>query len=339
MDDIKEEVQDPLIEINLETKEDPRVTFVSGHLGPEEFNRIMMILKEYKDCFAWDYPELPGLSKKLVEYRLPIKEGFQPFQQAPRRMGPNITLKIKEEIERLVRAGFIRLARYVEWLLNTVHVLKKNGKLRICIDFRNINMATPKDEYPMHVADLLVDGASGYKVLSFMDGHSGYNQIFIAKSDVYKTAFKCLGSIETFEWMVMPFGLKNVGATYQKAMNSIFHDMIGKYMEVYIDDIVVKSQNFDEHLKNLEKTFIRMRKYQLKMNPLKFAFGVTTGNFLGFLVHNRGIEVDKNKAKAILQAKPPSNKNELQRLLGQINFLRRFIANVAGKTKVFSPLL
>ena len=105
-------------------------------------------------------------------------------------MAPNITLKIKEEIERLVRAGFIRPARYVEWLSNIVPVLKKNGKLRICIDFRNINMATPKDEYPMPVADLLVDGASRYKVLSFMDGHSGYNQIFIAKNDIHKTAFE-----------------------------------------------------------------------------------------------------------------------------------------------------
>ena len=104
-----------------------------------------------------------------MEHRLPIKEGFQPFQQAPRRMAPDITLKIKEEIERLVRAGFIRPARYVEWLSNIVPILKKNGKLRICIDFRNINMATPKDEYHMPVANLLVDGESGYKVLSFMD--------------------------------------------------------------------------------------------------------------------------------------------------------------------------
>jgi hypothetical protein len=338
MDDIKEVVQDPFIKVNLGIKEDLRVTFVSGHLGLEEFNKIMTILKRYKDYFTWDYPELPRLSRKLVEHRLPIKERFQPFQQAPRRMAPNITLEIKE-FERLVRADFIRPAKYVKWLSNTVLVLKKNGKLRNCIDFRNINMVTPKDEYPMLVADLLVDRASGYKVLSFMDGHSGYNQIFIAESDVHKTTFRCPGSIGTFEWVVIPFGLKNAGATYEMAMNSIFHDMIGKYMEVYIDDIVVKSQDFDEHLKNLEQAFIRMRKHQLKMNPLKCAFGVTVGNFLGFLVHNRGIEVDKNKTKAILQAKPPSNKKELQRLLGQINFLRRFIANVAGKTKVFSPLL
>jgi hypothetical protein len=254
-------------------------------------------------------------------------------------MAPNITLKIKEEIERLVQAGFIRPARYVEWLSNIVSVIMKNGKLRICIDFRNLNMATPKDEYSMPVTDLLVDGASGYKVLSFMDGHSGYNQIFIVENDVHKTAFRCPDSIGTFEWVVMPFGLKNTGATYQRAMNSIFHDMIGKYMEVYIDDIVAKSQDFDKLLRNLEQAFIRIRKHQLKMNPLKCAFGVTAGKFLGFLVHNQGIEVDKNKAKAILQPKPPSNKKELQRLLEQINFLRRFIANVAGRTKVFSYLL
>ena len=102
MDNIKKEVQDPLIEVNLGTKEDLQVTFLSGHLGPEEFNKIVMILKKYEDCFAWDYPELPGLSRKIVDHRLPIKEGFQPFQQAPKRMAPNITLKIKEEIERLV---------------------------------------------------------------------------------------------------------------------------------------------------------------------------------------------------------------------------------------------
>ena len=102
-------------------------------------------------------------------------------------------------------------------------------------------MATPKNEYPMPVADLLVDRASRYKVLSFMDAHSSYNQIFIAESDVHKTAFRRPGSIGTFERIVMPFGLKNAGATYQRALNSIFHDMIGKYMEMYIDDIVVKS--------------------------------------------------------------------------------------------------
>ena len=173
------------------------------------------MLKRFMDCFAWDYTKLPGLDRTLVEHRLPIKKEHISHQQPPRRMVNEVVLKVKEEIERLLQAGFIRLARYVEWLANIVPVLKKNGKLRVCIDFRNLNTASPKDEYPMPIADVLVDGVAGHKLLSFMDGHSGYNQIFIAEKDVHKTAFRCPGSIGTFEWVVMPFGLKNAGATYQ----------------------------------------------------------------------------------------------------------------------------
>ncbi|GKV42709.1 hypothetical protein SLEP1_g50088 [Rubroshorea leprosula] len=199
--------------------------------------------------------------------------------------------------------------------------------------------ATPKDEYPMPIADLLVDGVACHKILSFMDGHSGYNQIVIADVDVPKTAFRCPGAVGTFEWVVMPFGLKNAEATYQRAMNAIFHDMIGTFMEIYIDDVVVKSHGEADHLVQLRKAFERMRQHGLKMNPLKCAFGVSAGNFLGYLVHERGLEVDKNKARAVIEAKPPQNKKELQRFLGQVNFLRRFISNLARKTRVFSPLL
>lgn len=110
-------------------------------------------------------------------------------------------------------------------------------------------------------------------------------------------------------------------------------------MEIYIDDVVVKSQDFDNHVLDLEKGFLRMRKHQLKMNSLKCAFGVSARNFLGFLVHYQGIEIDQNKAKAIIQARPPFTKKEVQRPLGQINFLRCFISNLAGRTKVFSPIL
>ena len=137
----------------------------------------------------------------------------------------------------------------------------------------------------------------------------------------------------------MPFGLKNAGATYQRAMNAIFHDMIGHHMEVYIDDIVVKSKKASDHVIHLRKSFERMRIYHLKLNPLKCAFGVQAGNFLGFLVHQRGVEIDKNKARAVLEAKQPQTKKELQRFLGQVNYLRRFISNLAGKTKEFSDLL
>ncbi|CAL8085474.1 unnamed protein product [Prunus armeniaca] len=339
MDDSKAEVQDPLLEINLGTKDNHRPIYISGLMEPELRAKMEELLREFKDCFAWDYTEMPGLSRDLVEHRLPTVEDFKPFKQPPRRMSAEVELQVKEEIVRLVKAKFIRPARYVEWLSNIVPVKKKTGAIRICVDFRNLNLATPKDEYPMPMADLLVDGAAKHEILSFMDGHSGYNQIFIAEEDVHKTAFRCPGSIGTFEYVVMPFGLKNAGATYQRAMNSIFHDMIGRNLEVYIDDVVIKSESRPGHLDDLRSAFERMRRHQLKMNPKKCAFGVSAGNFLGFLVHQRGIEIDKNKAKAIINAPPPKNKKGVQSLLGQINFLRRFIANSAGKVEPFSSLL
>jgi hypothetical protein len=132
---------------------------------------------------------------------------------------------------------------------------KESGKLRVCIDFRNLNRATPKDEYPMPIANTLINNASGNRIISFLDGNAGYNQIFMAEDDASKTAFICPGFIGLFEWVVMTFGLKNAGATYQRAMNLIFHELLGNTMEVYIDDIVVKSAEFSSHVADLRKAF------------------------------------------------------------------------------------
>src|ERR1051325_3104983 len=137
----------------------------------------------------------------------------------------------------------------------------------------------------------------------------------------------------------MPFGLKNAGATYQRAMDSIFHDFIETFMQVYIDDIVIKSVSSETHLHHLIQSFERMRKHGLKMNPLKCSFFVQDGDFLGFVVHKKGIEINQNKTKAIMEAKSPITKKVLQSLLGKINFLRRFISNLSGRTQAFSPLL
>jgi hypothetical protein len=117
-------------------------------------------------------------------------------------------------VERLLEAGFIRPCRYVEWVSNIVPVEKKNtDKIRVCIDFHNLNKATPKDEYPMPIIDMLINIATGHRVISFLDGNAGYNQIFMAEDDMSKTVFRCPGFIGLFEWVVMIFGLKNTGAT------------------------------------------------------------------------------------------------------------------------------
>ncbi|KAK1609842.1 hypothetical protein QYE76_033515 [Lolium multiflorum] len=138
--------------------------------------------------------------------------------------------------------------------------------------------------------------------------------------DINKTAFRVPGSVGLFEYVVMTFGLKNAGATYQRAMNYIFHDLIGKLVEIYIDDVVVKSVSVDGHLGDLRR--VLDRKFGLRMNPKKCAFGVTAGQFLGFLVHERGIEIGLKSQEAVRTMKPPTTKKELQCLIGKINFVR-----------------
>ena len=186
---------------------------------------------------------------------------------------------------------------------------------------------------------MLVDSAARYEYLSLLDGYSGYNQIFIAEEDTHKTAFRCPGALGTYEWVVMPFGLKNARATYQREMNSMFHDFIDTFMQVYIDDIVVKSSSRAGHLDHLRHSFVRMREYGLKINPLKCVFCVCAGDFIGFIVHKKGIEINQNKSKEILCTKVLTTKKELQSFLGKINFLRRFLSNMSGKTLAFSSLL
>ncbi|KAM1610199.1 hypothetical protein ACFXTN_020622 [Malus domestica] len=190
---------------------------------------------------------MPGLDRTLVEHELRIKVGCKPLCQPPRRFSTEVQLDKKDELVRLLKVGFIRTTQYVEWLTNIVPFLMKSGALRICIDFRNLNLATPKDEYTMPISDLLIGAAANHEMLSFMDGHAGYNQIFIVEVDVHKTDFHCSGALEIYEWVVMPFGLKNASATYQRDMNTIFHDLIGTVIEVYIDDVVVKSKH-REHI-------------------------------------------------------------------------------------------
>ncbi|KAK1594287.1 hypothetical protein QYE76_027248 [Lolium multiflorum] len=173
-------------------------------------------------------------------------------------------------------------------------VEKKDGRWRVAIDFRDLNRATPKDEYPMPVAETLINAAAGHK---------------------------------------------NAGATYQRAMNYIFHDLIGKLVEIYIDDVVVKSVSMEGHLEDLRHVLDRTRKFGLRMNPKKCAFGVTAGQFLGFLVHERGIEIGLKSQEAVRTMQPPTSKKELQRLIGKINFVRRFISNLSGRIEPFMGLV
>ncbi|KAG8485283.1 hypothetical protein CXB51_021421 [Gossypium anomalum] len=228
---------------------------------------------------------------------------MQPIQQKLRRMRPEMLLKIKEEVKKQFDAGFLQASKYLEWVANIVPVPKKDGKVRMCVDYHNLNRASPKDNFPLPHIDTLVDNTAKHSWFSFMDGFSGYNQIKMAPEDMEKTTFITMWG--TFCYKVMPFGLKNAGATYQRAMVTLFHDMMHKEIEVYVDDMIAKSRGEEEHIVNLKKLFDRLKKFQLKLNPAKCTFEATSGKLLVFIVSERGIEVDPDKIKAIQELPPP----------------------------------
>lgn len=188
-------------------------------------------------------------------HALPLDWSIKPVKQKLRRLKPEWSLKVKEEVVK--QFNVLRVVTYPEWLANIVPVPKKDGKVRMCIDFRDLNKASPKDDFPLLHLDILVDNTAGHEMFSFMDGFSGYNQIKIAPEDQDKTAFITPWGVYCYQ--VMPFGLKNAGATYQKAMVTVFHDMMHKEMEVYVDDMIVKSRAQEDHLVNLRKVFDRLR--------------------------------------------------------------------------------
>jgi RNase H-like domain found in reverse transcriptase/Reverse transcriptase (RNA-dependent DNA polymerase) len=325
-----------LTEINLGTEEDLWPTFISASLPEEVANKLKTFLRGYMDCFAWSYKEMPGLDPKVAVHYLKIDPTFRPIKQAPRRMRVELEEKVVEETKKLINAGFIREEEMPEWVASIVPVKKKNGQIRICVDFQDLNKACPKDDFPLPVTEIIIDHTSSYEVFSFMDGYAGYNQIKMAVEDENHTAFRM--PIGIYCYKVMPFGLKNAGATYQRAMMKIFDDMIHKIVECYVDDLVIKAMSYEEHLQHLEVVFSRLREHALKLNPLKCAFMVSSGKFLGFVVRHRGIEIDLGKIKVIIELPPPKNLKQLRSLQGQLAYIRRFIANLSGKFQPFTRL-
>jgi len=169
----------------------------------------------------------------------------------------------------------------------------------MCMDYRDLNRASPKDNFPLPHIDVLMANMASFALFSFMDGFSGYNQIKMAPEDMEKTTFITLWG--TFCYKVMSFGLKNFGATYHRAMVALFQDMMHKEIEAYVDEMIAKSRMEEEHLVNLQNLFGQLRKYRLRLNPRKCMFGVMSEKLLGFVVSQRGIEVDPDKVKAILE--------------------------------------
>ena len=294
-------------------------------------------LRMNQDVFTWSHEDMPGIDPSVIVHRLYVNPASLPIQQKKRVFAQERDKAVAEEVRKLLEAGFIREVYYPDWLTNVVMVKKNNGKWRMCIDFTDLNRVCLKDSYPLPRIDTLVDSTARHEFLSFMDTFSGYNQIKMKEEDQEKTSFVTNQGL--FCYKVMPFGLKNAGATYQRLMNKMFMHQLGRNIQVYVDDMLVKSVRDNDHLNDLQETFNTLRSYNMKLNPSKCVFGVTIGKFLGFIVSQKGIEVNPEKVLAILELEPLRTVKAVQSLNGKVTALNRFVSKATDKCLPFFRVL
>ncbi|PKI72916.1 hypothetical protein CRG98_006616, partial [Punica granatum] len=271
---------EPTKEFNMGTEEEPHILKIGTGLNPIQRGRMIEFLTEYQEVLAWSYADMPGLDSLIVKHFLPLDtERFPPKRQHLRRQRASLLLRIKEEVIKQINAGFLEVYNYSEWVANNVPVEKKDGKVRVCVDYWDLNKASPKDNFPLPHIDVLVDNTAHHTLFSFMDGFFGYNQIRMAEEDKIKTMFVTMWGIFCY------------------------------------------------------------RKYKLRLNPAKCTFSAKLGKLLGFVVSERGIEVDPDKVKAIRELPAPSTVRELRGFLGRLNYIARFIANLTDKCQPLFRLL
>ena len=281
------------------------LTYIESKLTEDVKDLLIHFLMQNVDVFAWKQEDMGGIDPAVITHMLNVAPSFKPVKQKRRSFALEKHKVIDEEISKLLQARAIREVDYPDWLANVVLVKKANGIWRLCIDFTDVIRAYPKDSFPLPRIDLIVDATTGHELLSFMDAFSSYNQIIMDPNDQEKTS--AVPGQGTYCYQVMPFGLKNIGATYQRLVNKMFQKQIRASMEVYIDGMLVKSVKAELHVDHLAESFQVLKDYKMKLKPTK----CVAGKFLGFIINNRGIEENPDKIKAVLNMRPPSNTKEI----------------------------
>jgi hypothetical protein len=266
---------------------------------------LVDFLRANADIFAWSPSDMPGIPREVAEHSLDILPHSRAVQQRLHRFDEERRRAIGEELRKLLEAGFIKEVFHPTWLANPVLVKKKNGKWRMCVDYTNLNKACPYQ---------IVDSTAGCELLCFLDAYSGYHQIKMKESDQLATSF--ITPFGMYCYVTMPFGLRNASATYQRSMQHVFGDHIGRTVEAYIEDIVVKTRKADDLVSDLHIAFGYLRANGVKLNPEKCVFGVPRGMLLGCIVSQRGIEANPKKVAALEQMGPIRDLKGSRRCLG-----------------------
>ena len=264
----EEKLEEKLEEVDLGI--DPqklRPNSISSKFLEEEKAELILLLKEFRDIFAWEYCEMPGLDLGLVVHTLNVDPKAKPVAQLAKVFHTEIEKQIVKEVQKLLAADFIKPIQHLQWLSNFFPLKKKNGQIQCCVDFRNLNRVCPKDEFPLPNMDLLIDFTAGNAMFSLMDKFNEYNQIRMAPKDVEKTAFRM--PIRNFYYTVMPFGLKNASATYQCTMTAIFHNMMHQELVDYVDDIIGEIKKARRSCQNVEEGIRKVQSFQVENESIK----------------------------------------------------------------------
>jgi hypothetical protein len=288
------------------------------------------VVKEFPDVFSEDLPGLPP--EREVEFTIDLVPGIGPISKAPYRMAPAELKELKEQLQDLLDQGFIRPSAS-PWGAPVLFVKKKDGSMRLCIDYRELNKVTIRNKYPLPRIDDLFDQLRGSEVFSKIDLRSGYHQLRVKEEDIPKTAFRT--RYGHYEFLVMPFGLTNAPAVFMDLMNRVFHEYLDSFVIVFIDDILVYSKSQEEHEEHLRIVLQILRDRKLFAKLKKCEFWMDRVVFLGHVISRDGITVDPSKIEAVVNWVRPTNVSEVRSFLGLAGYYRRF---VEGFSCIATPL-
>jgi hypothetical protein len=271
----------------------------------------ILVVCEYLDVFPDELPGMPPDGD--VEFVIELQPGTAPISKRPYRMPPKELAELKNQLQELLDKGYI-CPSSSPWGCPTLFVKKKDGSLRLCVDYRPLNVVTVKNKYPLPRIDILFDQLAGARVFSKIDLRSSYHQIKIRPCDILKTAFStCYG---LYEFLVMSFGLTNAPAYFMYLMNSVFMTEVDKFVVVFIDDILIYSKNEKEHTKHLRIVLQRLRDHKLYAKFSKCEFWLNSVKFLGHTISKDGISVDPSKVQEVMDWKPPKSVHQIRSFLG-----------------------
>ncbi|KAD5507444.1 hypothetical protein E3N88_15147 [Mikania micrantha] len=301
-------------ELSINSKHPDQLIRIGPDLTPQGRQSLAKLLHKSQDVFAWTPGDMTGVPRYISKHSLNLNVQAQPVVQKKRGMAAYRGKAVCSEVDKLVKAGILKEVHYHTWVANPVMVKKSDGSWRMCVDFKDLNKACPKDCYPLPEIDLKVDSLAGYNFKCFLDAYKGYHYVQMRKEDEEKTSFHTPKGI--FCYTKMPFGLKNAGATYQRLIDRAFGNQIGRNMEAYVDDLVIKSSSEEAMLLDIQETFDNLRKINMKLNPGKCSLGFLEGKFLGHIVSKQEIKANPDKIREIQQMISPRSRRDVQSLNG-----------------------